>query len=86
MEQHLTTILLASLGFLVVALIRRLEKGNETLVEVNKNVAVILVELKAYDRRITANEREISSIRNKLHEFGNYFAKYDLMFEDRKDT
>jgi len=79
-EGVLLKIMLGCLAFLVVELIKRLSKGNETLAEVNKNVAVILVKLEAFETRINKLEIEIHSVRNRLHELGNHMNGGELQF------
>ena len=77
-DLNLNAILLGCLGILILRLITRLEKGNETLATVSKDVAVILVELKAYGVRIAKNEEDISAIRERHHTLGNLLNENNL--------
>ena len=81
-EEMLTRVLLGCLGVLLLKLISRLEKGNETLVSVSKDVAVILVELKAYGKRIDKAESDISTTRQRTHDLANDMGQFILKYDN----
>lgn len=71
------TILMGIAGFFFHSLVKKLDKGQETLNHIDKSLAVMAVEIKNHDKRIEAlerdkehKEREISRLKDKLEEVG----------------
>ena len=69
---------LACLGFLLMRLVDKIETGNVTLGELSKSVAIILVKLEGYEKRIDKLEKDSHSARQRMHDVINNFNKYDL--------
>ena len=65
-EDLLVKILLGCISFLVIALIRRIEKGNELLTETAKDVAIIIVKLESFEEKIQRHSRDIERLKDEL--------------------
>lgn len=57
----LLSILLAICAFFIKGLVSKLEKGNQTLIQLDKTMAVIGEKIKSHDHRIQDLEDTISS-------------------------
>ena len=77
-NEHLVNILLGVVGFLLVTLLKRLEKGNETLVKIELEIARLNVTVHNYDKEIAtirewnhSQDKEILKLRERQHELAD---------------
>ena len=71
-------VLLAVVGFLLVRLLIKLEKGNETLAKIEIKIAELNVTIKNYDKEIQtlrdwnqSQDKEILNLRERMHELND---------------
>jgi hypothetical protein len=77
-NELIINVMLGVIGFLIINLLRKLEKGNESLARLEVEIAKLNITVQGYDKEITSlkewqisQDKEILKLRERQHDLAD---------------